>query len=635
MVLVSIRGGAHTRVESHFERLVSKEIYEHMQAKEGLQQEARPFTEDMDSEFADLIGTTQSESTCPAGDLSWMTPSACTCAAGDGNSFGMKDGAEGNEEEGEKNCLQCPEGRTNRNQVNMLDEFAASNLGGHKHAQWLSMFGVRTQPDRTRKTEQDLMLAAAKTVADSFLRDHVTMPAKCEDGRISMTDADSGGRLPPVSCGFQCCTFTVSGRKSCRSMYEDDGEHPWDQELRTHVLEVHGADIRRAMLGKVTPYFTRFPEWDVYKEALSVKERGTIPIIGPSVDRRACEYTSHVYNDDCVQALICFACARVKVCTGRLGSDILVKSGEWLFSLPPGSLQKNFSMTEYTQRYRQPGTPLAFRPHGPDFSDWELQLHPSVSGESLQKNKLRKTTAAKDLERLSKTTLLCCPEDHVCENGCKENKYLCEQCRIPICQECQLHLQTNTVIPHGLMNDNFQGYAQAWIYEMGVTWMEKTVSSPFWTGLTLFSIGQRGDEGDSRRHHLMHDAMYSAGRRVAFKGQVFSAPLDWYSLQDQLAQIEKAEARISLPHVGEALMSRVRLSITSGLVELNKHMKQATVRRDVVVQLIKMHKDAGHPDYKCVDMEEVKRRAEELTPSKDAAIPIGLLDVLEMDEDEA
>ena len=133
----------------------------------------------------------------------------------------------------------------------------------------------------------------------------------------------------------------------------------------------------------------------------------------------------------------------------------------------------------------------------------------------------------------------------------------------------------------------------------------------------------------------MHDAMYSSVRRVAFKGQVFSAPMDWSDLLDQLEKIEKDEERIELPVLGEALLSRVRLSITSGLVDLNKHMKQATVRRDVVVQLIRMHRDAGHPDYKHVFMERVEQRARELAPTNDPTIPSGLLDVLDEDDDEA
>ena len=35
--------------------------------------------------------------------------------------------------------------------------------------------------------------------------------------------------------------------------------------------------------------------------------------------------------------LICLACARVKVDTGRIRSAIRFRTGEWVFSLPPGS----------------------------------------------------------------------------------------------------------------------------------------------------------------------------------------------------------------------------------------------------------------------------------------------------------
>ena len=87
-------------------------------------------------------------------------------------------------------------------------------------------------------------------------------------------------------------------------------------------------------------------------------------------------------------------------------------------------------------------------------------------------------------------------------------------------------LHENVIVPQGLSNDTWCGYIDEWIHEMGVTWMEKTVATPFWTGLMLFSIGKRGKERKSRRRHLLHDAMYSSERRVAFKGQLFSAPMD-------------------------------------------------------------------------------------------------------------
>ena len=56
---------------------------------------------------------------------------------------------------------------------------------------------------------------------------------------------------------------------------------------------------------------------------------------------------------------------------------------------------------------------------------------------------------------------------------------------------------------------------------------------------------------------------------------------------------------------GAVLAARVRISITAGLVDLNRLIRQATVRRNIVVQLIRMHRDAGHPDYVGLDMQDV------------------------------
>ena len=143
------------------------------------------------------------------------------------------------------------------------------------------------------------------------------------------------------------------------------------------------------------------------------------------------------------------------------------------------------------------------------------------------------------MDKLADEQLLCCPEDQECVHGCAQYGKLCHRCLIPLFQECRLGLQRNEILPHGIINDNWYGYIQEWVSRVSVTWMEKTVSSPFWTGLTLFSIGSRDTERKSRRRHLLHDAMYSSHRRVAFKGQVFSAPMNWSSLVDQLKTLRR------------------------------------------------------------------------------------------------
>ena len=132
----------------------------------------------------------------------------------------------------------------------------------------------------------------------------------------------------------------------------------------------------------------------------------------------------------------------------------------------------------------------------------------------------------------------------------------------------------------------------------------------------LFSIDVRRS-GSKRPKHLLHNPMYQQEGRVAYKGQLFSAPMDWSSMVEQLKKLESTETHISLPVTGEVLASRVRIVISSGLMDLNSLLKQATVRRNIVVQLITMHGDARHPDYD-VDVSAVASRAQLLAPT-DAA----------------
>ena len=132
------------------------------------------------------------------------------------------------------------------------------------------------------------------------------------------------------------------------------------------------------------------------------------------------------------------------------------------------------------------------------------------------------------------------------------------------------------MIPTALSNDNWYGYVSAWIYEAKVTWMDHTVASPYWTITMLFflSSGRRGQERKSRRQHLFHDAVLPSNVLVALKGQLYSAPMDWASIQQQIESMERKEVNIALPITGALLEARVRLSIASGLVDLNKYIRE-------------------------------------------------------------
>ena len=84
---------------------------------------------------------------------------------------------------------------------------------------------------------------------------------------------------------------------------------------------------------------------------------------------------------------------------------------------------------------------------------------------------------------------------------------------------------------------------------------------------------------------------------------------------------------------GAILAVRVRVTIAAGLVDLNKLLRQATVRRNVVKQLIRMARDDGHPDYQRLKMEDVHRRTRQLATTDEAEIPGGLLEFLHAEDE--
>ena len=64
---------------------------------------------------------------------------------------------------------------------------------------------------------------------------------------------------------------------------------------------------------------------------------------------------------------------------------------------------------------------------------------------------------------------------------------------------------------------------------------------------------------------------------MLFKGQLFSAPMNWDDFHEQLKELEAHEPHISLPVQGAVLAARVRITIASGLVDLERLLRQATV----------------------------------------------------------
>ena len=156
--------------------------------------------------------------------------------------------------------------------------------------------------------------------------------------------------------------------------------------------------------------------------------------------------------------------------------------------------------------------------------------------------------------------------------------------------------------------------------------------------MTLFCIELQRSDRSNRRKDCMNKEMFASTGRIAFKGQVFSAPLNQEAILQQLLDLEKQEPLV-LPVGGAVLAARCRLWISSGLTDLNKLLKQATIRRNVVVEYIRLMKATGHTDFKNVEMDEVKRRARGMVPTDEPTIPPEIVpcdlgDVLEEDANE-
>ena len=123
-------------------------------------------------------------------------------------------------------------------------------------------------------------------------------------------------------------------RNGYKSFKKED--HPWDALLRLHVETEHAAVINELADVNHVELPPACSVWDVYKEAIAVRERQKFPDVGVSTDRRTFDYTCAVLNDQTIKSLICFACARIVVATGGVRSQIEFKPASWLLRLPKG-----------------------------------------------------------------------------------------------------------------------------------------------------------------------------------------------------------------------------------------------------------------------------------------------------------
>ena len=108
--------------------------------------------------------------------------------------------------------------------------------------------------------------------------------------------------------------------------------------------------------------------------------------------------------------------------------------------------------------------------------------------------------------------ILCCPEDHHCEEGCEKHRRCCPKCELPVCRECERAMRqrgTAAMPPAALVNDLMIFYAPQELYTKRATVMEVICASTCLTSMIRFSF-----EAKHRRERALDSEIHMARQCV-------------------------------------------------------------------------------------------------------------------------
>ncbi|CAE7598782.1 unnamed protein product [Symbiodinium sp. CCMP2592] len=426
-------------------------------------------------------------------------------------------------------------------------------------------------------------------------------------------ELDSGEHWPRVFCAFKGCSWS-----------SDTGT---EQELHQHVKKAHGPALQSVAQHMPKPVPTDALT-SVYNEAVALRCREAAPVAGSSRDRSALRSFAEATSKDKVESLICFSCACIHPHMADTGTAGRIHWRKLIHS--PGSndnshiegmelLHETLSIDKYLERYDDLGGGVSLKDVA-NFDDWTVTV-PGFGN------------------------ILCCPEDHRCHANPQHptQHTLCEHCEVPICSDCAQHLSKGELPPLSLCNDMWTGYSPARLHEQKVTVMEMICASPCVTTLICMSMEARHrSEGTT-----LDEKAQNAGHRLGARGNALTFPLPWEdllrSLQAHDAQVAKEQrqaagvngpetaAMPSFPRAGKALGDVVRVLLKTNKTgktseaEIKTLLHQATVRREVVVNLILDMQRLGHPAFQHLREAAVREAAEQLP---EGSVPPEVLKVI-------
>ena len=207
-------------------------------------------------------------------------------------------------------------------------------------------------------------------------------------------------------------------------------------------------------------------------EALAVKGRKHIPLVGASVDRRALQSVGEVFNKNHVSVMICFICGCKHV--QYAGYDMFGKATN------KGKISQVCDSRWLTKLFSEDGKPTSIL---------SLSTFQDLYGEAVASDPFLQNGSSEWVRRVhsSGEFLMCCPEDVQLSSKCKHpNTDICVHCQIPVCHECVGFVEADQLPPKALSNDNFISYADAFTVREQVTWLEATIACPIFTGMVTY-----------------------------------------------------------------------------------------------------------------------------------------------------
>ena len=406
----------------------------------------------------------------------------------------------------------------------------------------------------------------------SYLRQHSLLPSPAAMTEFPTMQPQSGLVYPAVHCAFEGCGW-ASDTQPCHPHWSK--EKVWNMRgttwahttlkccgneagcLWAHLAVCHAehfADIPRELVAST------------YTAALVEKERGQVPQVGWSVDRRTLRRLRVDLDDNTCQALICACCARVS--PGGMGGEIAYISVKHLFdALTPEAVKANWNLERYITQYAT----VAAVTNRFDAQEWTRTL-PTTICDGMQ--------------------LICCPEDLRCEHCTPNALHLCEACELPLCRSCVEHMckQNACAVPEALANDNWFGYPTELLYTHKVRWIEAAAASPVWTSVINYYL-------EADRGNLIEEHVHRPQHRTAIRGNVSSFSIPWEEVLAALApETRQNTSWERLPHPPHVLQAIVKVNIKGMLYnEAIEWVAGARIRPWVVSALLHHLIDIQHP----------------------------------------